>query len=509
MRPEIVLGPPGTGKTTTLLGIVDEELGRGTSPGSIGYVSFTRRAAEEAVTRACKKFSMQRDDFPYFRTLHSLCFYVLGLTRGQVLTDAKLQDWSKVASLPVTGRFSEDGMLSGYELGDRVLHFDNMARVQRRPLREVYDTAWNPRTNWSTLHYGVESLRKFCEAHGYVDFTGMLEGFVSSGVSVGLDVLLVDEAQDLSALQWEVVRQLACGCRRVVVAGDDDQAIYAWAGADVEHLIGMEGDVRVLGQSWRVPRRVQALAEEVIGKVHRRRPKEWAPRDAEGEVIRGGLFEDVDVPEDDVLVLARCGFLLDEVERELRERGVIYERHGHPSVRASVLTAILAWEQLRRGEVVTADRARKVYEQMSSRRGVAHGFKKLPALEDDDRVTLAQLREHHGLLVDAPWFEALDRVPSATVSYVRNALEKGEKLTAEPRVRLQTIHTAKGGEADHVVLLTEVTRAVQRGIERDPDDERRTWYVGLTRARQKLTMVTPGGYSRGTRAERAPRCPWV
>jgi superfamily I DNA/RNA helicase len=90
------------------------------------------------------------------------------------------------------------------------------------------------------------------------------------------------------------------------------------------------------------------------------------------------------------------------------------------------------------------------------------------------------------------------------VEYIRSLLKSGEKLTAKPRVRLQTIHTAKGGEAEHVVLLLEVTRQTSLGQEKRPDDELRTWYVGATRAKERLTMVEPSCRDRSSY-----RCAWL
>ena len=69
----IVLGPPGTGKTHTLLNQVEDYL-KNTDPDRIGYFAFTKKAANEAKSRAMDKFNYSEDDLPYFRTMHSLAF---------------------------------------------------------------------------------------------------------------------------------------------------------------------------------------------------------------------------------------------------------------------------------------------------------------------------------------------------------------------------------------------------------------------------------------------------
>ena len=67
-----IFGPPGTGKTTTLLNMVDEALENGTSPHRIAFLAFTRKAANEAKERAAERFGLDpKKDLVHFRTLRS------------------------------------------------------------------------------------------------------------------------------------------------------------------------------------------------------------------------------------------------------------------------------------------------------------------------------------------------------------------------------------------------------------------------------------------------------
>ena len=487
---EIILGPPGTGKTTKLLSMVEEEIAGGVPPDRIGYFSFTKKAAREALTRAAEKFSLSRKDLPYFRTLHSLCFNVVGMSQSDVFDGKKVLefgDWlglrlSETQRLDDTAKF-------GFTEGDRALFMENMARVMGRPLREVYDSNQDG-LPWSLVDRVSRGLRDFKKARNLHDYTDMLSLFVEARWSPPLDVVFVDEAQDLSWLQWRVVEELSRQARRVVVAGDDDQAIYRWAGADVEQFVAMAGQVTVLGQSWRVPPPVQRVAAEVVGRVRNRRPKVWQASTHEGVVRRTSSVLDDLASGDDILVLARNAFSLRNMSEQLRREGLLFEFRDETSVPRSVLTAVRTWEKMRKGESVSTDIALTVYNMMTVGRGIRRGFKGLAGVPGDQMVDLSWLTVNGGLDTSAPWFEALDRIPRDEVNYLRSALQKGEKPDS-PRIRLATIHGSKGGEADHVVLLPDMARRTYEEMLNLPEDEARVWYVAATRARRQLTLVKP------------------
>lgn len=490
-NPSIIIGPPGTGKTTTLIGMVEEELGAGTPPDRIGYVSFTRKAAIEAQSRARAKFGLTKRDLPWFRTLHSLCMHWMGLSSGMIMEAARLQEFSDVVGERITGRFSvEDGSYSGYDRGDRMLFMDNLARVRRVPLRQQYEED-HDNIDWAVIDRFSRTLAEFKKSQSLIDYTDMLDMFVNQGTAPPLEALFVDESQDLSYLQWLVVFVLARGCRRVVVAGDDDQAIYRWAGADVDTFVNMKGEVTVLGQSWRVPRSVQTFSNGIISSVKNRRPKLWSPRDEEGSVRHLAALEQVEWTAPSTLVLARNQFLLERVMDELRSSGILWEHHGHPSVSQRYLDGIVAWETCRRGEKVSVERMRKAYALMSIGTGVKRGFKTLPRLPPESEYTLEEYKQWGGLLRDDIWHDALDLIPAAERAYMIRCRRRGERFSVPPRVVLSTIHGAKGGEADTVVLLSDMAARTQEEAHRHPEDESRVWYVGATRALRELLVVAP------------------
>jgi len=501
MQPDIIFGPPGCGKTTSLINRVESALARGIPPDRIGYFSFTRRAAQEAVERACSKFGLHRTDFPYFSTFHSMCFKQLGINYQMVLSGKKLREFAHVAKIRINSRWSEDGTLTGFETGDRILFMENLARVRGITLEQQYRED-DDNLPWEEVKRVALTLADYKKQLGFVDFTDMLMEYLRSGIRLRLQELMVDETQDLSLLQWRIAQRLSEGCDQWAVAGDDDQAIYRWAGADVDQLIDLQGNTNVLGQSYRVPRVIQKVAQSVIGQVHRRREKLWRAREgAEGEVARAARFIDVDCGEGEILVLARNAYVLNEqVEPELRQQGIVFERNGRNSIDADLLRTIQDWEKLRREQMVTVAQARKIYKYMSSGHGIKRGFKTLPDKEDSEMVSLADLKKTGGLLRDEPWHEAMDMIGKGDVDYIRAARTRGEKLTKKPRVVLSTIHGAKGGQADHVVLMKEIAWRSYNEMLVKPEDEMRVWYVGATRAKEKLSIVEPSTKN---------ACPWL
>ena len=130
----------------------------------------------------------------------------------------------------------------------------NTARVKRMDLLEYYDSRQNILDiERDTLYLLSEELKRYKKEKGLKDFTDLLEDFIEQTTKQNFKALFIDEAQDLSLIQWEMVRSLWANAEKTYIAGDDDQAIFKWAGADVDHFIALKeevNDIKVLDQSY-------------------------------------------------------------------------------------------------------------------------------------------------------------------------------------------------------------------------------------------------------------------
>ena len=124
-----------------------------------------------------------------------------------------------------------------------------------------------------------------------------------------LDALFVDEAQDLSTLQWAMVNVLRKTPKFQIFTGDDDQAIMGFQGADVKAFLTATEKKEVLTQSYRLPRRVWDQAQRIALQIEDRAPKTWSPKDEEGSVHYHQNFGDVPFEEGDWCVLARTNHI--------------------------------------------------------------------------------------------------------------------------------------------------------------------------------------------------------
>ena len=489
-----IFGPPGTGKTTTLLNMLDKALDSGVAPNSIAFLAFTRKAASEAKERASARFHLDPDkDLFYFRTLHSLALSASGIRTEQVMGKEHYKELSDIISIPLISDTSLNDDIVDKQASDHpVLSLINLARLCKNPLRKQYNQT-HMIYDWNTVNYISKCYKEYKARHELYDFTDMLQCFIE-GADVAcpkFDLVFLDEAQDLSPLQWDIAHMLDKNSKKMYAAGDDDQAIYRWAGADVEHFITLDGSSETLSQSYRVPRRVHTLAERIVSRIKNRYPKQYEPREALGNVQHISRLEDLDLSEGKWLILAQAGYILYPVVEMLMSYGYLFTNKGHRSISAKISSAVNGWEQMRKGKSITLETVKDVYSFMSTGKRVKRGFKTMSGADDSNLFNMKQLQDEWGLMIekDLIWREALDKLPDESRAYITAMLRRGEKFNAEPRITVSTIHGSKGGESQNVVVFTDISPAADNEMSGGNDDLHRVFYVAVTRTKETLYIV--------------------
>jgi superfamily I DNA/RNA helicase len=476
-RVNIILGPPGTGKTTTLLNIVDEAIESGVPPERIAYLAFTRKAAHEAQSRAMVRFNIDEDKLPYFRTLHSLAFRQLGIQRDEVMTENHYRKLGKALGVEFRGIYDDAVHIPiGDGLGDKCARIEALSRVRLCSIETQYRLSNERDLTLHACNQFAKSIKHYKRDNGLLDFTDMLEKYDSE---LDVDICIFDEAQDLSSLQYKMAIKLSAAASQIYIAGDDDQAIFGWAGADVKKFLTLKGERTILPQSFRTPSSVHKLSQAISSRIQNRYDKTWNSRAEQGNVEWLSHEEQLDLSRPGSwMLLARSKYLLTRFKRICQQQGHGYKMLGKSSIDSRETRAIISWEQLRKGQKISPAEAKNLIQFIP-------GIKKLPDLQTYalSDFGFAPAASQHD------WMTVLKAIAPDEREYLRACLRNGEKFGAEPRIIISTIHQVKGGEADNVALVTDMGTLSWKNI--TSDEEIRVWYVAATRTRQNLFLIRP------------------
>jgi len=487
-----IYGPPGTGKTTRLINYAKTFYKLGTPLDNIGYFAFTTKAANEAINRMLDAYpKLQRKNLKHFRTLHSLAFNRLGMKKSEVMQDEHYEDIGRDLGIEVT-IYSDGQETTGFvDSNSEYFNLINTARIKGISVEEEYNTGmYSYELEKNLLYILRDELDNYKESFKLKDFTDMIEKFNVAELCPKYDIVFIDEAQDLSPVQWKMVDIIRENSKYVILAGDDDQAIYGWAGADVKKFqdIKAKKDI-ILPQSYRVPKQVQNLANKILGRIpdKRRIKKIWQARKDEGFVDYITSIEDAPLSKGDWLILARTNDRLDKIKPILKDMGIYFQIKGRKSFRATLFRSILNYIRWQKGELLSLSEVKDVLE-----------YSPLLVLDNPTEERMYDLKEFQ-FDSRAPWYDIFTVDPEECL-YIREMLRNGEKLSKDARVQLSTIHSAKGGEATNVLLILDNTRTIREATEKSfekADEENRVWYVGVTRTSHNLYIMSAKKEAKG------------
>ena len=494
---KLILGPPGCGKTYSLIQEVKNALANGVSPSRIGVVSFTTKAIREFVDRACVEFGLTKDDFPHFRTLHATGFHGLGLDSSDVMGREDYGILSKMLGVDFEGADStsvDDG-ISIPTIGGSGAKYLQM--IMRAKYREVsLDKEYNITEDYSLFFEKLtqinEQLFLYKSKFSKLDFSDMISKYIEEVDAPYLDLLIVDEAQDLTPLQWTMVEMISERSEQVIIAGDDDQAIHRWTGVDVQRFINSSENIKVLNKSYRLPRSVWELSKRICRRIPGRIEKEFFPKEEEGKVNWVWRIGDLPLNQGSWTIMARTNSFVKDMAEELRSLGYFYSIKGRPSISREHLDTMHTWKQLQAGHSVSVETIKRFYKAVPKTKDkavVSRGSTSLlDMLQPDDTVNYDHLVKDFGMLASLSK-DAKDIVKLSEDDklYISTLERRGDSIEGEPRIKLSTIHAMKGGEDDNVAVYMGSTQACMEG--KNPEDEHRVFYVAVTRAKQNLYLI--------------------
>lgn len=248
----LLIGDAGTGKTYYLLKKTSELF-----KDSI-FVSHTNAAVNELKKR--DKFSNVRA-----RTLHSICFSLIRRRYDgyRVVSEAARQEFCRRAGL----EYNPDPYASSpaKQFFSIKSLYVNLKRPNLDKFCEQYAIDPDPFTQL------LEEYEEFKRSRRLIDFEDMLEIALDVDEKLSAGTVIIDEAQDLSPLQWKVAETIF-DADVIMAAGDDMQSIFSFQGARPELFLSFSSHVKVLERNYRIPGNLWDFAGEII-KEQLRRPR--------------------------------------------------------------------------------------------------------------------------------------------------------------------------------------------------------------------------------------------
>ena len=482
-----VIGPPGTGKTQTLLNKVMKYKEAGTPLDRIGYFAFTKKAAYEARDRLLETYLfLKKKDVKHFRTLHSFAFRYLGLKEENVMQEEHYKTIGEECGLRIKYATYEKKDFNGiFTSNSEYLSLINLAAVKRINVLDQLDKNEHlGKIERDKLQIVEKHIDDYKQTYGLIDYNDMIKKFTTQQQCPSFEVIFIDEAQDLSLLQWDMIKLLQQNSKDVYIAGDDDQAIFGWAGADVDSFIKFDAIEIPLKQSKRVPRMIHTRALLRLDNIKSGRlEKPWnTPTSEDGTIKIFFSIDPINMQKGDWYILARTNDLLKPIIRDLKKRGLYFETKQGRSISESLYRDIINWEQWKKEKELNTIEVQRLLERFNKK------FKET----EDKLFKLSDLQTKYKLNPSLQWYDAFTAVTPQMKTYIRAMRSNGEDLRLKPRIKILTLHGSKGGEATNVIILQNQTRNTIKGARKSmmkQDEEQRVWYVGLTRCSKNLFLI--------------------
>ena len=565
-----LFGGPGSGKTTALLNRVEEllESEEDVDMRDVLVVSYTRAAAAEVRDRLAERLdTTPRALRGNVCTMHAKAYDLLNLSRGDVVGESDKKEFCEDYGLEYEDEYEGSRRRSARSttLGNKVIATSQWLQRTRRDVGDWYDVPfqWNEEKvrlppeiddraqtgnkytpTWPSdddrvdIPEAIRAWRSWKGNNGLVGFADMLERVQQRSLLPNVDYLVIDEFQDITTLQYGVYEEWRPHMKRVLIAGDDDQVVYAWQGADPDLLLdeAVDEDV-ILPNSYRLPSEILNAVNQEVSHIEKRQEKDLEPRKEGGDVeamrnrsmldLTREVVRTVETTDETVMVLFRARYQMFQFIDEFIDQGIPFRCLTDQRMWTDRLGQyVAAIENLAEDDPVDGLQARRLADMLADSAfgtGERDDFfdeldRRKEEADTDDLVDLKiepeVVREYAPFVPDPP--AAADMLRKVT-QFQERSVDAYFNSTYEgmdhDRVRLGTIHSAKGREADHVFVATDLTEKVVEQMaaiveqEDKPvpgdveftkhtspvptmtDNERRVFYVGMSRARERLVLM--------------------
>lgn len=458
----VALAPAGCGKTHYLRDKVTEAL-ETYRPEEVAYVSFTRMGANQGKSVIMKHLGIEEESLPFFSTLHALTFNALGLKHKNIFSIKHLKNFNELLGF----NLSLNSDMDSNTHDDKLLNYYDNTRSGCVLQSDTYE-----KFDYRKYKRFVNAYEHYKKQNGLIDFMDCLLKFVERGKPIPVRFACIDEAQDLTSLQWMVCTTAFSTCERIFIAGDDYQSIYQYAGAKPDYLIALSKKYSTvnLEVSYRLPVKVCSLSKGITGLIAEKVDKDYESyKDMQGSITHLNdvllLSSIIESKRDETwLFLFRNNFFTTRIEEILQDRLIPYSNNNGFFINERTLSKINTFYNFRKRGFLNEE-SKNSFMKKYGITDITCDLSETNIVEGDFKYVVQAYLTKYGL---------------------KNLIREAK---TEPKIRVSSIHRAKGAEAKNVAVFMDCTRRVSKTLYEDLDSELRLLYVACTRAEENLYLV--------------------
>lgn len=555
--PTLLLAVPGSGKTTTMIARIGYMIHcKGIDPNSILVLTYTNEATNDME----KKYKSIFGDEHHveFRTINSLCSRMMKwYAKKNNLVVLKLEKENAAIIIDVYRKIYNEYPGEG-EVGEaqRVVSYIKNMMLGNDDLNNIKINGNDAR------EFYIEYCREM-ERRKVIDFDDQLVNSlyilrnhpeVLESIQNRYTYILVDEAQDTSKIQHEIIRLIASKTQNIFMVGDEDQSIYGFRAAYPQALLDFERQyenarILLLEQNYRSTPQIVDVAKGFIEKNRNRKQKNMFAERPSGENIRFAGYDkrkdqyrafvsELKGKKEKTAILYRNNESMIPLIYYLRGAGVPYSNRGadtaffsHKVVRdvrnffafaenptdpdlfmqiyyktnlnvkkTDALETVKQFDPKKDKTLWHTYRRLYASANNSMKQNVNKVISGMDALREDDawhaivrvrnkirRFDSSEEEKFNTLLFLVKWQES-KREFLNKLDWLEKTIRDGSK-DSRGLITLSTIHSSKGLEFNNVYIIDAIDGVLPSAEADDLEEERRLFYVAMTRAKDSLTIL--------------------
>lgn len=500
-----VFGGPGCGKTSIIKEFYQKYLLEGYRPEDITVLTFRKTAANDLISATIPYANVDEKELKkHVGTIHSICYRLIG--HPDPIEQADYRDFIESNNygkyMKKSGRGKADAEESAYS-GD-LFDLYTWLRNTCTPLDKWkrYPGARNIKMPASKIPEFFKQYEEYKTQSGKIDFSDMLQIVIDKHIVLDTPILMVDEFQDFTAQMYKIFEMWVPSCESVLVAADPNQSIYEFWGGCADYYYNFDATEIIRPETFRLTEQIKNFSHKILKCAGMHAPETKATAADYNSIHK--VRYDAKLPAyDEELHLVRCNYQARAIALSLAREGKVFS--GLSGWKDEEIDAANAIISIRQGRAISFDQTKAILNLFPLKTLGIKGSKAdlinrletayTPELQTGTGILNAKILDvlnsndpTKGMIRDSVLFKA-------KINGIKNRKEPITSKEVRNRTVL-TIHGAKGLEAEAVFLHTAITPRIQRTLlipGKESQAEARVWYVGVTRPKKVLYLVTDAG----------------